>query len=788
MNPTIESIIAEELSVRPQQVAATIKLIDDGATVPFIARYRKEVTGSLDDAQLRQLHSRLTYLRDLEERRAAIIKSIADQDKLTDDLHRNLLQATTKTTLEDLYLPYKPKRRSKASIAREAGLQPLADRLWEDPSLDPEATATEYLNADAGFADEKACLDGAKQILMEQLSEDASLLARLRKWLWDFAYVRSSQVETADKKVSQKYRDYFDYHELINKIPSHRVLALFRGRNEGVLNINLISDIEQLEDPGFQSSCQQMIAEHYGVEDQQRPADPWLSTVIQWTWRIKLQTHLENELFKKLKDDAEQEAINIFANNLKDLLMAAPAGLRVVMGLDPALRTGVKVVVTDETGQVLAHTVIYPHAPQNQWDQSLRKLHKLCEMHKVSLISIGNGTGSRETERLIVDLLKQIPENKPEFMVISEAGASVYSASELASKEFPDLDVSLRGAVSIARRIQDPLSELVKIDPKSIGVGQYQHDVNQRLLSQSLDGVVEDCVNAVGVDLNIASAQILSKVAGITNSTADNIVSFRNANGRFMDRQQLLEVPRLGEKAFEQCAGFLRISNGSNPLDASAVHPEAYSIVEKIIEQSDGLTLQSIIGNKSFLQQVDINQLTDDNFGAITVRDVLNELEKPGRDPRPEFKTVAFKEGIEELKDLQNGMELEGVISNVTNFGAFVDIGVHQDGLVHISALSDNFVSDPRSIVKAGDIVKVWVVDVDSERKRIGLTMINPAKSSRDKGGAQEASASNKANNKPHQQGNKNAGQRRKKPSGKQDAPVSAFASALSQALSNKGR
>jgi len=788
MNATIESIIADELSVRPQQVTATIKLLDEGATVPFIARYRKEATSSLDDVQLRQLHSRLIYLRDLEDRRSTIIKSIADQGKLTTELEQRLTQATTKTTLEDLYLPYKPKRRTKASVAREAGLEPLADKLLSDPTLHPEQVATDFIDAEAGFADEKACLDGAKQILMEQFSEDASLLATLRNWLWKFAYVRSTSVETTNKKLAQKYRDYFDYHELINKIPSHRVLALFRGRNESILHISLLSDKEQLTDSSAQSSCQKMIAEHFSIDDQGRPADAWLATVIQWTWRVKLQTHLESELFKNLKETAELQAIDIFANNLKDLLMAAPAGQRIVMGLDPALRTGVKVVVTDVTGQLLAHTVIYPHAPQKQWEQSLRKLKTLCEMHKVTLLSIGNGTGSRETERLVSELIKQMSDNKPDFMIVSEAGASVYSASELASREFPDLDVSLRGAVSIARRIQDPLSELVKIDPKSIGVGQYQHDVNQRLLSKSLDAVVEDCVNAVGVDLNIASAEVLSKVAGLTSSTAENIVAFRNSNGQFKHRQQLLEVPRLGDKAFEQCAGFLRISGGTNPLDASAVHPEAYTIVEKIISLSDGKALKSIIGDHSFLQSVDVAKLTSDNFGEITVKDVLKELEKPGRDPRPEFKTVTYKEGVETLKDLLPGMELEGVVSNVTNFGAFVDIGVHQDGLIHISMLSDGFVSDPRTVVKAGDIVTVWVIDVDSERKRIGLSMLNP-ETTKNSNKNTETATSNKQDHKPKaqkQQNKRPSKQNSRQKSPRKEAPVSAFASALSDALATK--
>lgn len=792
MNPNIETIIATELSVRPQQIKAAISLIDDGATVPFIARYRKEVTDSLDDIQLRHLEARLIYLRDLDDRRKSILKNITDQGQLTPELEQRLLQATTKTVLEDIYLPFKPKRRSKAVIAKEAGLEDLANTLFNDPSLDPETTANKYINSDAGFADTKACLDGAKQILMERFSEDASLLGLLRNWLWKYAYVRSTFVESTNKKSAQKYRDYLDYHELINKVPSHRVLALFRGRSEGFLNISLLSDKELLEQGINKSSCEQMIADHFSITDQQRPADLWLATVIQWTWRVKLQTHLENELFKTLKETAELQAIDIFAKNLKDLLMAAPAGRRVVMGLDPALRTGVKIVVTDETGQLLTHTVIYPHAPQNQWAQSLRKLKTLCDMYKVSLISIGNGTGSRETERLVKELIVELPDNKPEFIIVSEAGASVYSASELASKEFPDLDVSIRGAVSIARRVQDPLSELVKIDPKSIGVGQYQHDVNQRLLSRSLDTVVEDCVNAVGVDLNIASAQILSKVVGLTFSTAENIVEYRNEKGRFNNREQLLEVPRLGDKAFEQCAGFLRIVDGTNPLDASAVHPESYPLVESLLGQSDK-TINNIIGDEAFLKTVDINSLTSEKFGAITIKDILNELEKPGRDPRPVFKTVAYKDGIENIKDLHKDMKLEGVISNVTTFGAFVDIGVHQDGLIHISALSDSFVSDPRSIVKTGDIVTVWVIDVDSERHRIGLSMVNPEASnnkntkhpSSNKPQATESTSKPDARSK---QKHSNAARKSKKSNHSQqnNQPTSAFASALTAALSNK--
>lgn len=775
MNPSIELLLAKELSVKSHQVKATIDLIDQGATIPFIARYRKEATGSLNDIQLRKLDERLIYLRELQDRRASIIKSINEQGKMTNELIQTIDGAATKTELEDIYRPFKAKRRSKATIARDAGLDVLANRLLKEPTLNPEQLANDFTHPDSEFRDVKSCLDGARQILMEQFSEDAGLLAKLRSYLNEFAYIQSILIEKAADKTAQKYRDYFDYHEPVNKIPSHRILAIFRGRNEGVLKVTLLSDKQLIEKEGADSGCIEIIANHCSIKNQQRPADLWLASVVKWTWRVKLLTHFENEFFKIIKTEAEQQAIDIFASNLKDLLLAAPAGDRVVMGLDPALRTGVKIAVIDATGKLLTHSTIFPHAPQNLWSQSLRKLQTICELHKVSLISIGNGTASRETERLVKELVKELPNPKPEFMVTSEAGASVYSASELGSKEFPDLDVSIRGAVSIARRVQDPLSELVKIDPKAIGVGQYQHDVNQRLLSRALDAVVEDCVNAVGVELNIASAELLSKVAGLSRVMAENIVNLRNEKGKFSDRRELLEVDRLGSKAFEQCAGFLRITNGSNPLDGSAVHPETYSVVEKILVKAVNKSVGDIIGDLDFLKSLNIGELTSEAFGPVTVRDIIGELEKPGRDPRPQFKTVKYKEGVESLKDVKTGMVLEGVISNVTNFGAFVDIGIHQDGLVHISVLSDSFVSDPRTIVKAGDIVKVWVIEIDEKRNRVSLSMVQPRKAEK-----QKAKPKNMAKKQNYSKRG-NGGHHKQK-----TVPDSAFANALSNALSGK--
>ncbi|MEW8207578.1 MAG: Tex family protein [Candidatus Thiodiazotropha taylori] len=718
---SISQRIADELSVRINQVDAVVGLLDEGATVPFIARYRKEVTGGLDDTQLRHLVERLSYLNELEERREAVLKSVQEQGKLTDQLKASLLAADTKTRLEDLYLPYKPKRRTKAQIAREAGLAPLAKALLNDPGLQPQQEAQAYLNEEKGVADSDAALDGAKQILMEQFAEDAELVGRLREHLWESAQLTSKLVEGKEKEGA-KFSDYFDYSETINKIPSHRALALFRGRQEGILSLELVLP----EDEGLKAAemgvAERMIARLMGVHDEGRPADDWLQSVVRWAWRIKIFTHLDNNLKTRLREAAEEEAIKVFARNLHDLLLASPAGPRATIGLDPGLRTGVKVAVIDSTGKVVETATIYPHVPKNRWQESLKTLADLAAKFKVELVSIGNGTASRETDRLVADLIKQHPQLRLTKVMVSEAGASVYSASEFAAQEFPQMDVSLRGAVSIARRLQDPLAELVKIEPKSIGVGQYQHDVSQSRLARQLDAVVEDCVNAVGVDINTASAPLLNRVAGLSTLMADNVVKFRDQHGAFADRKAILKVPRIGDKAFEQCAGFLRIMNGTNPLDASAVHPEAYPVVQRILAKT-GREMSALIGDSPFLKKLSAKDYTDETFGQPTVEDIIRELEKPGRDPRPEFKTATFKEGVENLQDLKSGMILEGVVTNVTNFGAFVDIGVHQDGLVHISALSDKFVKDTREVVKAGDLVKVKVMDVDIPRKRIALSM-----------------------------------------------------------------
>ncbi|MCW9014086.1 MAG: RNA-binding transcriptional accessory protein [Gammaproteobacteria bacterium] len=715
---SIPQRIAEELSIKESQVSAAVELLDEGATVPFISRYRKEVTGGLDDGQLRTLEERLRYMRELDDRRATILKSIKEQNKLTPELEKSILQADTKNRLEDLYLPYKQKRRTKAQIAREAGLEPLATILFENHQLNPEQEAAAFVDAKKGVADIKAALDGARQILMEQFAENADLLQQLREYLWANGIIESRVIDGKETEGA-KFADYFEYDEAINKIPSHRALALFRGRNESVLQMSLkVAGEDELDS----HPCEQIIARHFAIENKNQPADKWLQDTVRWAWKIKIFTHLDVELKMKLKEAAEEEAIKVFASNLNDLLLAAPAGPKAVLGLDPGLRTGVKIAVVDETGKFVDQAVIYPHAPKNQWDQSIAVIAALSKKHNVKLLSIGNGTASRETDRLAKEVIKKYPELGLNAIVVSEAGASVYSASEFAAKEFPDLDVTIRGAVSIARRLQDPLAELVKIEPRAIGVGQYQHDVSQTQLARSLDAVVEDCVNAVGVDVNMASTPLLSQVSGLSVTMADNIVEFRNANGAFKNRQQLLGVPRLGPKAFEQAAGFLRIMNGDNPLDQSSVHPEAYPVVEKIIEQNKK-AIKSIIGDAGFLKQLNARDYTSDQFGLPTVTDILKELEKPGRDPRPEFKTAEFMDGVEEIKDLKIDMILEGVISNVTNFGAFVDIGVHQDGLVHISALSNNFVKDPREVVKAGDVVKVKVMDVDVKRKRIALTM-----------------------------------------------------------------
>ncbi len=716
----IISTIAKELAVKESQIEAAVNLLDEGATVPFIARYRKEVTQGLDDTQLRNLQQRLTYLRELEDRRNVILKSINEQGKLSDELAKQIKSADSKTTLEDLYLPYKPRRRTKGQIAIEAGLEPLADKLFANPELNPEEEAQAFIDAEKGVADTKAALEGARFILMERFAEDAALLAKIRRYLTDNAVMVSTVVSGKEKEAA-KYKDYFEHQEKYKTVPSHRALAMFRGRNEGMLHIQLNADPTN-ESPSQRSECESIIAEHVGIQDKGRPADSFLQQVVQWTWKIKIGMHMETELFTSLREKADEEAINVFAKNLNDLLMAAPAGSRVTMGLDPGLRTGVKVAIVDATGKVLATNTIYPHAPQNQWDKSLRTLATLCQQHKVTLISIGNGTASRETDKLVAEMLKAKPELKAQKIVVSEAGASVYSASELASQELPELDVSLRGAVSIARRLQDPLAELVKIEPKAIGVGQYQHDVSQSQLGKSLDQVIEDCVNAVGVDLNTASPALLSYVSGLNKTLANNIVMFRNANGAFADRKALLKVERLGPKAFEQAAGFLRINDGVNPLDRSAVHPEAYPVVDKIVDQTK-VAVNDLIGNTELLKKLSPETFTDDMFGLPTVKDILKELDKPGRDPRPEFKTATFKEGVETISDLKPGMILEGVVSNVANFGAFVDVGVHQDGLVHISALTNKFISDPREVVKAGDIVKVKVMEVDVVRKRISFTM-----------------------------------------------------------------
>jgi protein Tex len=728
----IESRIAAELAVKPPQVTAAVALLDGGATVPFIARYRKEATGGLDDAQLRLLQERLTYLRELEERRAAIVKSIEEQGKLTADLRRSLEAAATKQRLEDLYLPFRPKRRTKAQIAREAGLEELARRLLADPTLEPQAQAAGYLRApfatehgeNPGVADAKAALEGARQVLMEQFAEDATLVGELREHLRSCAQL-VSRLAAGREEAGAKFRDYFDYREPLQAIPSHRALALFRGRKEEILQLALKLPEELEPAPAAAetlNSCERRIATRFDIASRGRPGDAWLLQTARWTWQVKLALQLEGELLAELRARAEEEAIRVFARNLHDLLLAAPAGPRATMGLDPGLRTGVKVAVVDRTGKVLDTATIYPHAPRNDWDGSLHVLAALAKKHAVDLVSIGNGTASRETDKLASDLLKRHPDLRLARIVVSEAGASVYSASELASRELPSLDVTLRGAVSIARRLQDPLAELVKIDPKSIGVGQYQHDVNQTKLARSLDAVVEDCVNAVGVDVNTASPALLARISGLSESLAAAIVRHRDEHGAFRTREALREVPRLGARTFEQAAGFLRVNDGENPLDRSAVHPEAYPLVRRILADLRQ-PLAEVMGEARAVRQIDAARYTDERFGLPTVRDILAELEKPGRDPRPEFKSAVFQEGVEDLKDLAPGMVLEGVVTNVTNFGAFVDVGVHQDGLVHISMMSERFIKDPREVVKAGDVVKVKVLEVDLRRRRIALTM-----------------------------------------------------------------
>lgn len=771
MSQAICRMIAQELNVRPEQVNAAVTLIDDGNTVPFIARYRKEVTGGLDDTQLRTLDSRLSYLREMDDRRQTILKSIQEQGKLTPELEQEIAQADSKTRLEDLYLPYKPKRRTKGQIAIEAGLEPLADQLWNHPQTEPESEAGKYLDADKGIADTKAALDGARAIIMERIAEDANLLEKIRNHLNRNAELVSRVVEGKEQE-GEKFKDYFNHNEPLSKVPSHRALAMLRGRNEGFLTLAMNADPEQ-EEGARQSYCETIIADHYGVTLSSAPADTWRKQVISWAWRIKVSMHMETELMGAMKERAEIEAIEVFATNLKDLLMAAPAGPRATLGLDPGLRTGSKIAVVDSTGKVLATETIYPHPPQKQYDKSAQIVDQLVRKYNVDLIAIGNGTASRETDSFVADVIKR-GNLKVQKIIVSEAGASVYSASELAAKEFPNMDVSLRGAVSIARRLQDPLAELVKIDPKSIGVGQYQHDVSQSMLAKRLDAIVEDCVNAVGVDVNTASAALLTRVAGLSSTIAQNIVDFRDENGRFEARTTLKKVPRLGPKAFEQCAGFLRIMDGKNPLDASAVHPEAYPVV-KAISEKNNKDIKALIGDSSFLKGLHAVDYTDDNFGVPTITDIIKELDKPGRDPRPEFKTATFAEGVNSVSDLEPGMILEGVVSNVANFGAFVDIGVHQDGLVHISALTDRYVSDPREVVKAGDIVKVKVMEVDVQRKRIGLSMRmndEPGQDNR----SQRSSAAPRRNDQPQRR------QPRRDDSSSNSAMGGAFAAAFAKA------
>ena len=715
---SISQRIANELGVREEQVNATVELLNGGATVPFIARYRKELTGALDDIQLRTLEERLRYLRELEDRRATILSSIDEQGKLTDALKSSINGADTKNRLEDLYLPYKPKRRTKAQIAREAGLEPLADGLYNDPTYVPEVLAEQFVNADV--ADSKAALEGARAILMERFAEDAELLGQLRGFIWQQGQLKVTVIAGKEAEGA-KFRDYFDHSEALKKVPSHRALAILRGRNEGILSYTIAVG-ENSDDRRQPHPAESYIAGHWNIRDQGRAADKWLAEVVRWTWRVKLSSQLETDLIGQIREAAEAEAIQVFADNLKDLLLLAPAGPRATLGLDPGLRTGVKVAVIDGIGQVVDHGAIFPHAPRNQWDLSIEQMAKWCRQYNIELVAIGNGTASRETDKLVADLCKRYPDLKLARIVVSESGASIYSASEFASRELPDLDVTIRGAVSIARRLQDPLAELVKIEPKSIGVGQYQHDVSQVQLSRSLDAVVEDCVNGVGVDLNTASVPLLTRVSGLNPTIAQNIVDYRSQNGQFRNRKQLMKVPRLGARSFEQAAGFLRINDGDNPLDRSSVHPEAYHVVETIAAKNQR-DMKNLVGDAAFLRSLNPQDYVTEQFGLLTVKDIFAELEKPGRDPRPEFRFASFEEGVETLKDLEPGMILEGSVTNVTNFGAFVDIGVHQDGLVHISALADRFIKDPREVVKAGDIVKVKVMEVDIPRKRIALTM-----------------------------------------------------------------
>ncbi|MEV8561645.1 Tex family protein [Streptomyces sp. NPDC051917] len=717
---SIEGRIAEELGVRERQVKAAVELLDGGSTVPFIARYRKEATEMLDDAQLRTIEERLRYLRELEERRTAILDSVREQGKLTEELEARIRGAETKARLEDIYLPYKPKRRTKAQIAREAGLEPLAEGLLADPTVEPLAAAAAFVDADKGIADPQAALEGARAILTERFSEDADLIGELRERMWVRGRL-AAKVREGKEEAGAKFADYFDFAEPFTELPSHRILAMLRGEKEEVLDLVLEPE-EPADSSSVPSSYEGIVANRFGIADRGRPADKWLADTVRWAWRTRILVHLGIDLRLRLRTAAEDEAVNVFAANLRDLLLAAPAGTRATLGLDPGFRTGVKVAVVDATGKVVATDVIYPHVPANKWDEALAKLARLAKEHAVELIAIGNGTASRETDKLAGELITKHPELKLTKVMVSEAGASVYSASQYASQELPDMDVSLRGAVSIARRLQDPLAELVKIDPKSIGVGQYQHDLSEVKLSRSLDAVVEDCVNGVGVDVNTASVPLLSRVSGISSGLAENIVAHRDTNGPFKSRSELKKVARLGPKAYEQCAGFLRIRGGDDPLDSSSVHPEAYPVVRRMVKTT-GQDVASLIGNTGVLRSMRPADFVDDTFGLPTVTDILKELEKPGRDPRPAFKTATFKEGVEKISDLSAGMILEGVVTNVAAFGAFVDVGVHQDGLVHVSAMSKTFVKDPRDVAKPGDIVKVKVLDVDIPRKRIALTL-----------------------------------------------------------------
>lgn len=789
---TIFTRIAQELNIRPQQVQASVALLDEGATVPFISRYRKEITGALDDTQLRNLEERLRYLREMEDRRSTIIKSIDEQGKLSDELKRDILNADTKTRLEDLYLPYKQKRRTKGAIAIEAGLEPLADSLLEDPSQTPETLAAGFIDSatgkENGIADTKAALDGAKYILMERFAEDANLINKIRNFLKQEGML-SVRLVPGKEQEGAKFSDYFEHDEPLKGVPSHRALAILRGRNEGVLSFSIVTG--DPTDKLTPSPCEAMIADHFNLKNEGRPADRWLHEVVRWTWRIKLLTHLETELMTNLREASEEEAIKVFGQNLKDLILAAPAGAKATIGLDPGLRTGVKVAVVDATGKVIDHDTIYPTPPQNRLADSAKIITALILKHNVELISIGNGTGSRETDKFVGDMIKANPAlKKVQKIMVNEAGASIYSASELAAKEFPNLDVTIRGAVSIARRLQDPLAELVKIEPKSIGVGQYQHDVNQSQLARALDATVEDCVNSVGVDLNMASVPLLTRVSGLNTTIANNIVNYRDENGAFASRKELKKVPRLGEKTFEQAAGFLRISNGENPLDASSVHPEAYGVVKEIAKQS-ARDIKSLIGDGSFLKAVNAAQYATESVGEITVKDILTELEKPGRDPRPEFKFATFLDGVEEIKDLRLNMVLEGVITNVTNFGAFVDVGVHQDGLVHISAMSDTFIKDPREVVKAGDIVKVKVMEVDAARKRIALSMrmsddANEQANEKTPGERPNRNNRNQTTKTSFGPGTSNSGSSNRGKGNNQSQPQSAMASALAAALNKR--